>query len=67
VYGLVLGVIGGLAVGRVMRSLLFQVTPTDPLTLMLTLTALAAVGLVATVGPALRAARLDPLTALRTE
>ena len=50
-----------------MRSLLFQVTPTDPVTLMATLAALAAVGLAATLGPALRAARLDPVTALRTE
>jgi putative ABC transport system permease protein len=65
--GLVAGVVGGLALGRLMRSILFQVSPTDPFTLALTLAVLAIVGIVATIGPALRAARLDPLTALRTE
>jgi ABC-type antimicrobial peptide transport system permease subunit len=50
-----------------MRSILFQVSPTDPVTLMGTLAILAAVGVVATLGPALRAARLDPVVALRTE
>jgi len=67
VAGLLIGLAGGLAVGRVMRSLLFQVTPNDPITLIATLAALAAVGLAATLGPSLRAARLDPLVALRTE
>jgi predicted permease len=67
VAGLLIGLAGGLAVGRVMRSLLFQVTPNDPITLIATLAALAAVGLAATLGPSLRAARLDPLSALRTE
>jgi ABC-type lipoprotein release transport system permease subunit len=50
-----------------MRSILFQVTPTDSVTVIGTLTLLAVVGLLATVGPAIRAARLDPLVALRTE
>ena len=48
-----------------MRSILFQVTPTDPLTVAGTLTALALVALAATIGPAMRAARLDPVAALR--
>lgn len=65
--GLVVGLAGGLALGRAMRSVLFQVTPADPVTLATTLTVLAAVGVIATLGPALRAARLDPLMALRTE
>jgi putative ABC transport system permease protein len=65
--GLVAGVLGGLALGQVMRSILFQVTPTDPVTLAITLAVLASVGIAATLGPALRAARLDPLVALRTE
>jgi ABC-type antimicrobial peptide transport system permease subunit len=50
-----------------MRSLLFQVTPSDPVTLGATIGALALVGLAATLGPAWRAARLDPLAALRQE
>ena len=53
--------------GRAMRSILFQVTPTDPVTVVATLIALAAVALAATLGPALRAARLDPVTALRMD
>jgi len=65
--GLGIGSVGGLAMARVMRSILFQVTPTDPVTLATTLGLLAIVGLVATLGPALRAARLDPVVALRTE
>jgi len=65
--GLAVGVAGGLAAGRLVRSILFQVTPADPITLVATLAALAAVGAIATLGPALRAARLDPLVALRTE
>jgi predicted permease len=65
--GLALGLVAGLGLGRVMRSILFQVTPTDSLTLVGTLALLALVGLAATLGPALRASRLDPLVALRTE
>ena len=65
--GLAVGLAGGLALGRLMRSILFQVTPADPATLVATLSVLGAVGIAATLGPALRAARLDPLVALRTE
>ena len=42
--GLVVGLAGGLALGRVMRSILFQVTPTDPGDAAGTLAALAVVG-----------------------
>ena len=48
-----------------MRSVLFQVSPTDPATIAATIVVLTSVALVATLGPALRAARLDPLAALR--
>jgi putative ABC transport system permease protein len=65
--GLTAGLAAGLGLGQVMRSLLFDVTPTDPLTIAATLGVLAAVGLLATIGPAQRAARLDPLTALRDD
>ena len=50
-----------------MRGILFQVTPSDPVTLATTIAALALVGLAATLGPALRASRLDPLAALRQD
>jgi predicted permease len=63
--GLVLGLAAGLVVARVMRSVLFQVSPTDPVTIAATIAVLSTVALVATLGPALRAARLDPVPALR--
>jgi putative ABC transport system permease protein len=65
--GLAIGLLAGLGLGQIMRSILFRVTPTDPLTVGSTLALLLAVGLAATVGPALRAARLDPLAALRND
>jgi predicted permease len=65
--GLAAGLVAGLGLGQLMRSILFQVAPTDPLTIGATLGVLFGVAIVATIGPALRAARLDPLTALRTE
>jgi ABC-type antimicrobial peptide transport system permease subunit len=43
------------------------VSATDPLTIAGTVATLIAVGIVATVGPSLRAARLDPVTALREQ
>jgi putative ABC transport system permease protein len=65
--GLALGLIAGLGVARIMRSVLFQVSPNDPITIAVTIATLATVGLIATLGPALRAARLDPLAALREQ
>jgi putative ABC transport system permease protein len=65
--GLVVGLGAGLMMGRVMRSILFQVSPNDPLTLLVTAGSLALVGAIATLAPALRAARLDPLLALRAD
>jgi ABC-type antimicrobial peptide transport system permease subunit len=67
VLGLVIGLAGGLALAQGMRSILFQVSPTDPLTVAMTMAILMGVGMIATVGPALRAARLDPLAALRQD
>jgi putative ABC transport system permease protein len=63
--GLIAGLAAGLGLGQLMRSILFEVTATDPVTIAATLALLVGVGVMATVGPALRAARLDPLTALR--
>jgi predicted permease len=65
--GLAVGLLAGLSVARLMRSILFQVTPTDPATIAATLALLFGVGVAATLGPAIRAARLDPVTALRNE
>jgi predicted permease len=65
--GLAAGLVAGLGLARVMRSILFQVSPADPVTVAVTLAMLFVVGVLATLGPALRAARLDPLRALHTD
>ncbi len=65
--GLLAGLAAGLGVARLFKSVLFQVTPTDPLTIATACALLTIVAAVALVGPARRAARLDPLVALRDE
>jgi putative ABC transport system permease protein len=65
--GLVLGLIGALAVTRVLRKSLFEVTPTDPATLVAVSGVLLLVALIAGLGPTRRAMRIDPMTALRSE
>jgi putative ABC transport system permease protein len=63
--GLVLGIGGALASGRVMQSLLFAVEPTDALTYAGVALAFVAVGVLACLIPARRAASVDPMVALR--
>ncbi|MDH3733111.1 MAG: ABC transporter permease [Gemmatimonadota bacterium] len=65
--GLVAGLVGALALTRVMESLLFGVSPTDPLTFAVTAAILLLVALGATYLPARRAARVDPLITLRSD
>lgn len=65
--GVVIGVAGGLAITRVMRSLLFGVKPWDPLMFSVTAILLAIIALPACYVPARRASRVDPLIALRYE
>jgi putative ABC transport system permease protein len=65
--GLAVGAAGALALTRVMRSLLFDVTPWDPLTLASVSVLLAAVAFAAGYIPARRATRVDPMIALRYE
>ena len=67
VIGLVVGVAGGLGLTRLMRSLLFEVKPWDPLVFVSTAILLALVALFACYVPAVRASRVDPLVALRYE
>jgi putative ABC transport system permease protein len=65
--GLSLGLAGGIGVGFTMKSVLFGLSPTDPLTLSGVVTLLTVVTLVATAIPAWRASRIDPVIALRSE
>lgn len=63
--GVALGIAGAVAVTRVLGAFLFEVKPTDPATFVLVATLLAAVALLAGLLPTRRAARVDPLVALR--
>jgi len=65
--GIVLGLIGALALTRLMSSLLFAVSPYDPATFAAVSLVLAAVAFLASWAPASRASRIDPLEALRQE
>jgi putative ABC transport system permease protein len=65
--GVVLGLAGALALTRVLRSLLFEVTPTDPMTLFTVSSLLLIVSGVAMAVPARRAMSVDPMVALRHE
>jgi putative ABC transport system permease protein len=63
--GLVAGVAGSLAASRLMRGLLFGVAPNDPVTLIGVAVVMAAIGLAACLGPAVRAANIDPAITMR--
>ena len=65
--GVVIGIAGAYAVTRTIRSLLFEVGTTDPLTFVAVLLLLLAVGFIACYVPARRATKVDPLVALRYE
>jgi putative ABC transport system permease protein len=65
--GLALGLIGSFMMGRYLTSLLYDVRPGDPTTLLLVCSLLVAVAGLATFLPARRATRVDPMVALRNE
>jgi len=65
--GLVVGLASALALTRMMKTLLFQIEPTDPITFAGVSAMLALVALMACYVPSRRALRIDPLRALRNE
>jgi predicted permease len=65
--GTVIGLAGAFALTRLMRTLLFEITTTDPLTYVSVIGILTVVALLACYIPARRAAKVDPLIALRYE
>jgi predicted permease len=65
--GVIIGLLGGLAFTRMMRGLLFGVSPIDPLTFVAIPVALVLVALLASYIPAQRATRVDPTISLRSE
>jgi putative ABC transport system permease protein len=65
--GITAGIGGALALTRFLRSLLFEITPTDPLTFIGVSLILTAAALLACCIPARRASKVDPMVALRYE
>jgi putative ABC transport system permease protein len=63
--GLALGLVAALALGRLIATQLYQISPSDPYLLAATLLGLGLVAVVACLVPAFRATRVDPVVALR--
>ena len=65
--GTVAGIAGAIAASRFLQSLLFEISPTDPVTIVAASGLLLVVALLATLTPARRATRVDPMVALRND
>lgn len=67
VLGVVVGIALSLAGGQLVASLLYGISPRDPVIIAMSAIALAFIGIVACIIPALRAARVDPVSSLRAD
>jgi putative ABC transport system permease protein len=67
VAGLALGLIGSFVATRALRSILFDIEPTDPLTMAAVTGLLGLIAIIAVLVPALRATRVSPLEAMRAD
>jgi len=65
--GVVAGLAGSFALARTIRGLLFEVSPNDPVSLLASATVLLVTAALAAWIPSSRAARIDPVVALRNE
>ena len=63
--GIIIGIVGATGLARAIANLLYGVSPLDPMTLGLTILVLGLSGIVACLIPAVRAARVNPILALR--
>jgi ABC-type antimicrobial peptide transport system permease subunit len=67
ILGSLIGLAGATSLGTAMSSLLFEMRPTDPVTLVSATAAVCVIALVASYVPARRASKLDPVEALNSE
>ncbi len=67
VLGMLIGTAGALALTRILATFVYKVSPTDPLTFGAAAGLLLAAAIAACLLPALRASRIDPAVALRSE
>jgi ABC-type antimicrobial peptide transport system permease subunit len=65
--GVAVGIVGGLALSRLLRGMLYGVSAADPVTFVAVAMLLTGVALVAAWLPARRATRVDPMSAIRAE